>query len=280
MLSIVIAMDGPLEEGTDQIDEEHVPEDIFGPPVIDESACTPTNNNVGDAIGEEKEDSPTPTRENRRYIQQNKARFEDGYDSEGFDTPYVPPFVEPIFLNDDDKIPTCVTAPIVEDTTAAAAVTTDGIPTGTIEPIPDNVLPGMKIPQLKEELKLRNEPVSGNKNALIARLTAALLKPKYSLEELELVRNATKKKKAATNTTSGLKSFPITAWWRPLIPNEEAVLEPENPSFNNKVRPPTVEQRDAGKLFIKHISMNNLIFQCMRRQIRHINNEEDVISTS
>jgi hypothetical protein len=197
-------MDGPVEEGTDPIDEEHVPEDIFGPPVIDESACTPTNNNVGDAIGEEKEDSPTPTRENRRYIQQNEARFVDGYDSEGYDGPFVPPFVEPLIVNDDDKIPTRATAPIVENTTAAAAeVTTDNIPTGTIEPIPDNVLRGMKLPQLKEELKLRNEPVSGNKNALIARLAAALLKPKYTSDELDLVRNATKKKKAATNKLVG-----------------------------------------------------------------------------
>jgi hypothetical protein len=39
---------------------------------------------------------------------------------------------------------------------------------------------------------------------------------------------------------------------RPLIPNDEAVVEPQNPSFNNKVRPPTVEQRDAGKFFAKH----------------------------
>ena len=99
---------------------------------------TPPNNNVGDAIGEEKEDSPTPTRENCRYIQQNEARFADGYDSEGYDAPFVPPFVEPLFLNDDDKIPTCATAPTVEDTTAAAAVTPNDMPTGTIEPIPDN----------------------------------------------------------------------------------------------------------------------------------------------
>ena len=82
-------MDGPLEEGKDQIDEGHVPEDIFGPPVIDESACTPPNNNVSGGIGEEKEDSPTPTRENRRYIQQNEARFADGYDSEGYDAPFM-----------------------------------------------------------------------------------------------------------------------------------------------------------------------------------------------
>ena len=182
-------MDGPMEEGTDPIDEEHVPEDIFGPPVIDESACTPPNNNVGD----EEEASPTPTRENRRYIQQNEARFVDGYDSEGYDGPFVPPFVEPLIVNDDDKIPTRATAPIVENTTAAAAeVTTDNIPTGTIEPIPDNVLRGMKLPQLKEELKLRNETVSGNKNVLRERLRAALSKPKFTEQELVLVRKAKK----------------------------------------------------------------------------------------
>ena len=116
---------------------------------------------------------------------------------------------------------TCATAPIEEDTTVVVATTTNDIPIGTIEPIHDNILPSMKIPQLKEELELRNETVSGNKDALIAQLRAALLKPKYMLEELELVCNATKKKKAITNTTSGLKSFPITAWWRPLIPNKK-----------------------------------------------------------
>ena len=53
---------------------------------------TPPNNNVGNAIREEKEDSPSPTRENCRYIQQNeehihqnKERFADGYNSEGYD---------------------------------------------------------------------------------------------------------------------------------------------------------------------------------------------------
>ena len=43
-----------------------------------------------------------------------------------------------------------------------------------------------------------------------------------------------------------------TAWWRPLIPNEEVTVDPENQSFNNKACPPTVEQRDVGGVFGKH----------------------------
>jgi len=137
-------------------------------------------------------------------------------------------------------------------TTTTTAETPNNIPKGVIVPIDDDVLKGMTCPKLKIELKLRNETVGGNKNELVARLRSALLKPKYTTEELELVRNATKKKAPAKNTTSGLKSFPTTAWWRPLIPNEEVLVDPTNPSFNNKVRPPTVEHRDIGKVFGKH----------------------------
>ena len=108
---------------------------------------------------------------------------------------------------------------------------------------------------------------------MIAQLRAALLKPKYTLEELELAFNATKKKKAATNTTSGLKSFPITAWWRPLIPNKEA-----RHSITKCVRL-LWSNATSGRSLLNTIPMNNLIFQCMRRQTRYTNNKEDVIGT-
>ena len=65
-------------------------------------------------------------------------------------------------------------------------------PIGVIVPINDDILADMKIPQLKEELKLRNETVSGNKDVLRERLRAALSKPKFTEQELVLVRKAKK----------------------------------------------------------------------------------------
>ena len=229
-----------------------VPEDIFGPPPEmdeDDDPSTPSTTTGGDG---KQEATPSPTQEDRQYLSHNEKRFEDGYDSKDHDRPYVPPYVETVDKNEDTIVPTWATAPIVDNTTTTITETPNDIPKGVIVPIDDDVLKKMTNPKLKIKLKLRNKTVGGNKNELVAQLRAALLKPKFTTEVLELVRNATKKKATAKNTTSGLKLFPTTAWWRPLIPNEEVIVDPENPSFNNKVRPPTVEQRDVGKVFGKH----------------------------
>ena len=235
-------MAASLGEGMDQFDEEREEEDIFGPPGVPEDPATPPNNTVSAGNDEEKDDSPSPAREDLRSIQHNEYRFQDGFDSDGYDNPYVPPFVETVTEEDDDNVPTYTKAPIV------ATATTTTTTSGTIEPIDEATLNGMKIPQLKEELKLRKQPTSaGNKAALIERLRAALLKPKFTIDELSTEKVA----KTKTNTTSGLKTFPPTAWWRPLVPNEERVDEPLNPSFQSS-RAPTVEARDTEKDFIKH----------------------------
>ena len=235
--------------------DEQVREDIFGPPPEfddDDDPSTPCTTTGGDS---KEEATPSPIQEDRQYLSRNEKRFEDGYDSEGDDGPYVPPYVETVVdENEDTVVPNFSTAPTKDDTTTTTttAETPNDIPKGVIVPIDDDVLKKMTNPKLKQELKLQNETVGGNKNELIARLRSALLKPKYTTEELELVRNATKKKAPAKNTTSGLKLFPTTAWWRPLIPNKEVIVDPTNPSFNNKVRPPTVEHRDIGKVFGRH----------------------------
>ena len=144
------------------------------------------------------------TRNSAKIIQHNEHRFQDRYDSDGFDKPFVPPFVEIVTEEDDNNVPTYTKAPIL------ATATTTTTTSGSIEPIDDTTLNGMKIPQLKEELKLRKQPTSaGNKVALIERLQATLLKPKYTAEELTAERLAAKTK---TNKTSGLKTFPPTAW--------------------------------------------------------------------
>ena len=181
-------MDAPLEEGTDQFDEEREEEDIFGPSGFAEDPETPPNNTVSGGNDEEEDGSPSPTREDLRSIQHNEHRFKDGYDSDGNDRPFVPPFVETVTEEDDDNVPTYNTAPIL------ATETTTTTTSGTIEPIDDATLNGMKIPQLKEELKLRKQPTSaGNKAALIERLWAALLKPKFTVQELTAEKVAKKK---------------------------------------------------------------------------------------
>ena len=144
-----MAMKASLEEGMDQFDEEREEEDIFGPSGLAEDPKIPPNNTVNAGNDKENDDSPSPTREDLRSIQHNEHRFKDGYDSDGFDNPYVPPFVETVTKEDDNDVPTYNTAPIL--TTATTTTTTSG----TIEPIDDATLNGMKIPQLKEELKLR-----------------------------------------------------------------------------------------------------------------------------
>ena len=62
------------------------------------------------------------------------------------------------------------------------------IPTGCIEPINLEILTDMTNPELKQELRLRKETLSGNKIELQMHLTDALLKPKFTEEELLLVK--------------------------------------------------------------------------------------------
>ena len=59
-------MDASLGEGMDQIDEEREEEDIFGPPGVPEDPASPPNNTVDVGNDEEKDDSPSPTREDLR----------------------------------------------------------------------------------------------------------------------------------------------------------------------------------------------------------------------
>ena len=159
-------MEQPPAEETDQFDQwmddifdenVQVPDNIFGPPPeMDDDPCTPPATTGDD--GDEVEPTPSPIREDRQYLRQNEKRFDDGYDSEGHDGPYVPPYVETVDENEDTIVPTCVTAPTLVNTTATATVpttaTTNDIPNGVIVPIDDDVLKKMTNPKLRQELKL------------------------------------------------------------------------------------------------------------------------------
>jgi hypothetical protein len=99
-------------------------------------------------------------------------------------------------------------------------------------PIDSDRLNKMNMVELRNELKLRQQAVTGRKLELRDRLIEALEKklPKYTEESLA------KKKDAATeakkkNPIQGLSSFSKTAFWQELNPNEAAVEEPANPTF-------------------------------------------------
>ena len=50
----------------------------------------------------------------------------------------------------------------------------------------------------------------------------------------------------------GADYIPSTAYWRPLIPGEEQVTTPTNPSFPTLAQKPTIDQCDTGKELVKH----------------------------
>ena len=74
-------------------------------------------------------------------------------------------------------------------------------------------------------------------------------KPKYTEAEKEVLNTHKQKKKVADKSI--LKSFPKTAYWRQLKPNENCVPEPSNPTFKQP-RAPTVEEREAQYDIVKH----------------------------
>ena len=70
----------------------------------------------------------------------------------------------------------------------------------------------MKIPELKEELKNRGQPILGNKGALMERLISALSKKIPAGNG-----NKPKPKKSdKIKSGRGMKWFPDTAYWRVL----------------------------------------------------------------
>ena len=103
--------------------------------------------------------------------------------------------------------------------------------------------------EIKNELRIRGQRLSGNKVELLDRLKKAL--------EVNVVvrgRNCTgtnKVTKKRSDGESGLSSFPSTAYWRVLEPDEVATEEPENSTFKN-ARAPTIDARDAKFVPVKY----------------------------
>ena len=85
----------------------------------------------------------------------------------------------------------------------------------------------MNIPELREELKKRGQPLLGNKGGLVERLLSALAK------NIPLVKGKNPKPKKSDKGKSGggMEWFPDTAYWRVMKPKNETVDEPNNATF-------------------------------------------------
>ena len=76
----------------------------------------------------------------------------------------------------------------------------------------------MKVAELKEELAKRGQSTQGLKAVLLERLKEALVK------HLPVLTGADQ----SARTNDDLKGFAATARWKPLVPQEVAVPEPQN----------------------------------------------------
>ena len=95
----------------------------------------------------------------------------------------------------------------------------------------------MKIPELKEELKKRGQPLLGKHGALVERLLSSLSK-KIPVGN---GKNPNPKKSDKSNSGGGMKWFPYTTHWGVLKPKNETVDEPNNATFKNP-RAPTIPE--------------------------------------
>ena len=105
----------------------------------------------------------------------------------------------------------------------------------------------MKIPELKEVLKKRVQPLLGNNDDLVERLLSALAKKiPVSNENKPKPKNRDKR-----NSGGGMKWFQDTAYWRVLNPKNEIVDDPNNATFKNPCAP-IIPEEDAKYVPTKH----------------------------
>ena len=92
---------------------------------------------------------------------------------------------------------------------------------------------------IRNELKLRNQSITGRKDVLVERLKAAIDKKVTKYKTLE----DAKRNSNPTGKVDGMKSFATTAYWEPLEPETVQVQEPANPTFK-LARAPTVSEKE------------------------------------
>ena len=116
-------------------------------------------------------------------------------------------------------------------------------------PIDEETLSKFSRDKIKEQLRIRGQKLSGNKQEMLDRL-------KKALEEKVPVAGATKSKpkkkksKSRSDGEKGMGAFPSTSFWKILSPDNEPTAEPSNPTFREP-RAPTVEERDAKYVPVK-----------------------------
>ena len=98
----------------------------------------------------------------------------------------------------------------------------------------------MKVSELKEELAKHGQSTQGLKAVLLEHLKEALGKHLHVLTETD----------QSAHTNDDLKGFAATARWKPLLPQEVAVPEPEN--IVRTLHAPTVSRQDVSFLPQKH----------------------------
>ena len=226
------------------------------PPVVVEASTTSSHlENASNDVSEDKSDSQTqgtnekltsqsPMRKDLRGMMKMEAKFDDGYDTDGeagpfydchndegpqlYDEEELTTIDVDAVMNDDEQ--GGVDDELVQladgsDADADGEGDSEDIVEATVVPehipIEESVLNGMKVLDLKEQLKLRGQPVGGIKSVLLSRLKKALDEkiPVGGGKE----STTTTKEKDESNKKKGLGGiFPDTAFWKPL----KAIVNP------------------------------------------------------
>jgi hypothetical protein len=173
----------------------------------------------------------SPRDKSIKDMKNKEDAFEQGYDSDGEMGPFynrTDKEGQQIFNEDDDDGVGFVAERGIDDEGDVVADADADADADDIEeevyhhvPIDSDRLNKMNLVELKIELKLRQQLLSGAKFKLKERLIKALDKkvPKYTEESLakkKAVAAEAKKK----NPTQGLSSFSKTAFWKELKPNQ------------------------------------------------------------
>ena len=166
-------------------DEEHVNcSALFDRPVFEgenqDNDTVLARNEPNDGLIVE---TPSPRARNLGNINQNKHRFDDGYNSDGYDGPFVPRIIgednkEKLERQErqiDEEVP-------VKDGPVTIKEENSEVPKGKLVLIDDADIKKMKVKELQHELKHRLVPFGGVKEKLVEQLLQAMVeeKPKYA----------------------------------------------------------------------------------------------------
>ena len=194
---------------------------------------------------------------------ESEMQFEEGYDSDRGIGPFNDAIVE-----EGDQLLNEVEVPEMGSTDEIGDVSarkTGDDPPAVLEiqvppmpPLPPvnihvvihpDVVEKFKVDELRHELKLRGQSPMGKKDELKARLVKALNEKIPVTVNVVTSGTGGKGKKGGSKKKDAVKSkigrgFPLSAKWRPLLPDSEVVAEPLNPTFKLP-RAPTITEQDA-----------------------------------